>query len=92
MKVFVKNPLLEDKLDYLWEWEDWLEGDTITDAVVTVPTGLTLVETATIIDGISVLSWIEGGILGQSYVVSCKITTEEGRIKTNRARFDIKEH
>lgn len=92
MKVFVKNPLLEDKLDYLWEWEDWLEGDTIQQAVVTVPTGLTLVNPATIIDGISVLSWIEGGTLGQSYVVSCKITTSEGRIKTNRARFDIKEH
>ena len=92
MKTFIKNPLVEDKLDYLWEWEDWLDGDTISEATVTVPTGITLDGTPSIVDDVSVLMWLEGGVLNQSYVVTCKITTHGGRFKTRRARFDIKEH
>jgi len=92
MKTFIKNPLLEDKLDYLWEWEDWLDGDTIASVEMTVPEGLTLVGDAVIVDSITVLTWISGGTLTRSYVVACKITTDEGRTKTRRARFDIKEH
>ena len=92
MKTFIKNPLLEDKLDYLWEWEDWLDEDTIDEVLVTVPTGITLSDTPTVIDGISVLMWLEGGTLNTNYVVACKITTVQGRTKTRRARFDIKNH
>ena len=92
MKTFVRNPLVEDVLDYLWEWGDWLAtGETIISKEVTVPAGLTELSSS-IVGGDSVVVWISGGVIGQNYVVAVKVTTDFGRTKTRRARFEIKEH
>ena len=74
--VFDKDP--NAVLDYQWDWSAWLEtGETISTALVTVPTGLTLdsqVDTTT-----SVTAWLSGGTAGTGYAVLCHITTSAGR-------------
>ena len=92
MKTFIKNPSDEDILDYLWEWADWLDGDTIDTALVQVPTGSLAVASFSIVDGDSVVCFLEGGIVGQSYVVLCTITTAGLRTKSRRIRIDCREH
>lgn len=81
----LKDP--EARLDYTFDWRaetngtgdsDWLlDGDSISTHTLTVPSGLTLdTESA---DGDTVTAWLEGGTAGQSYTVTCHITTVQGR-------------
>lgn len=66
------------RLDYSWDWSAWLaEGETITEAVVTAPTGLTV--SASTITGGTVSVWIEGGTEGTTYRVPCHIVTSQDR-------------
>lgn len=76
MPQFPKDP--HEKLDYFFDWSAWLLTDTISSATVTASAGLTLesfTQTAT-----SVTAWVSGGISGQPYEVTCKITTTSGRV------------
>ena len=94
MKHIIKNPEDEDLLDYLWKWGDWLsEGDIIDDVNITVPSGINLVGSPTVVnDGKDVLMWLTGGTSGIIYIISCQINTIDGRTKTRRLRIEIKEH
>ena len=67
------------RLDYLFDWAQWLstDEDTITEATVTGPDGIT-VEPATFTDtGVS--AWVSGGSAGESYDLTCHIVTAAGR-------------
>jgi hypothetical protein len=79
------------KLDYILDWTDWLNDvtDTIATADVTVPTGLTL-ESHSIV-GKTVVAYISGGTVGQTYQVEYKITTDGGRIDERSIYLKIKE-
>ena len=91
MSAIPKDP--EAKLDYAWDWSDWLDATTtpnesIIAHTVTVPTGLTLdssmvsngVNTAGVtITNSQVTAWISGGTVGTTYRVECLITTTAGR-------------
>jgi hypothetical protein len=74
--VFTKDP--DAILDYQWDWSEWLAtGETITTAVITVPTGLTLDsqdDTTT-----TITAWLSGGTVGDGYQVTCEITTSASR-------------
>ena len=63
------------KLDYVFDWTEWLAtvGDTIASHTITVPTGLTLVS-STQNAGV-IVAWLSGGTLGQTYKVTCHIVT-----------------
>jgi hypothetical protein len=74
--VFVKDP--QSTLDYKFDWTGWLAEDTISSAVVTVPTGLT--SSGSSIIGKTVVVWLAGGTVEQNYIVTCNITTAAGRI------------
>ena len=75
--AFTKDPA--SRLDWVWDWTDWLAaGETITAQTVTAPDGLT-VEPPTHADG-KVTVWISGGTTGKVYRVTCQITTDSGRI------------
>lgn len=66
-------------LDYKFDWSSWLgAGETITDVVVTITSGLTLF--TEVDDDTSVTVWLSGGTDAQTYLVNCKITTTDGRI------------
>jgi hypothetical protein len=73
---FVKDP--SAILDYGFNWSDWLQtGETIASAVWTVSSGIT--KTSQEESGSIAIIWLSGGTDGESYDVSCKITTSDGR-------------
>jgi hypothetical protein len=73
--VFVKDP--QAILDYVVDWTDWLSSDTISVVAWVVPAGITnpsisnTTKTATI--------WLSSGTAGNSYDITCRITTAGGR-------------
>ena len=73
---YIKDP--DAVLDYQWDWATWLPtGDTIASATVTADTGLTVASdsnTATV-----VTAWLSGGTVGESYDVTCRVVTADGR-------------
>lgn len=71
-----KDPVA--KLDYGWDWEDWLAGDTIDTSTWTVPT--TLVKESDSKTNTTTTVWISGGTLGESYTVTNQIVTAAGRV------------
>jgi hypothetical protein len=69
------------RLDYTWDWTPWLAdvSDTISDATVTVPEGLTAVGER-VVDGGFVTQRVEGGVLDDVYKMVCRIQTVGGLI------------
>ena len=102
MFTVTKDP--DAVLDYKWDWAadtngstdpdatDWLaSGETISSAVITVPTGITkdsdsLTDTST-----SVTAWLSGGTAGTHYEVACKIVTSESRTDERTIKVHVKE-
>jgi len=93
-------------LDFPFDWRglthgvvgaesDWLAvGEQITGAVITIePEGsLQLLEPVTIADG-RVVAWLTGGIVGVTYEVSCRITTDNvpARVDERTIHISVKE-
>lgn len=73
----IRDP--DSVLDYPWDWEKWLAGDTITSHTVTLDPvdGLT-VDSSTHTDS-AVTVWLSGGTDGEDTKVTCRITTAGGR-------------
>jgi hypothetical protein len=76
MKTYIKDP--DASLDYTQDWSDWLGTDTISSFAVVVDAGIT--------QGISsnttttCTCWFSGGVTGESYTVTYRITTAAGRV------------
>lgn len=79
VKSYVKDPTA--RLDYTWDWSDWLAAidDTIDTATVTLPDGLTAVHEPVTASPF-VTQVVEGGDLGSVYRMICHITTEGGLV------------
>lgn len=76
MMIFLKDP--DAVLDYVWDWSQWLQaGEAITSYSVIAPTGITKASDAR--DGALIVAWLSGGTNGQSYQVTCRTTTNQGR-------------
>lgn len=88
---FVKTPA--GRLDYTWDWSDWLAAasDTISSATVAVPAGLTAVG-APVIDGGDVTQRISGGTVDDTYTMVCQITTTGGQIDEEPIYLTINTH
>jgi hypothetical protein len=86
--VFPKDP--DARLDYQWDWSEWLaEGETITDAVITVPDGITLDEQ---IDAdTTVTAWLIGGTDEEGYKLTCHIETSAGREDDRSIYINVRE-
>ena len=77
-------------LDYIVDWSDWLDTDTITGAPVwTVPTGLTKASQSNTTT--TATAWISGGAQGMTYTLGCRITTTGGRTDERSFRLKIVE-
>ena len=77
MKWSPKDP--EDTRDYAIDWEPFLPaGETITDALITAPDGLTIVSQA--FTDTTVTARFSDGVAGTSYNVDCTVTTSSGQI------------
>lgn len=62
-------------LPYVFDWTDWLDDDTISEAEVLVSPnedGGVAVD-ATLHDDKTVTTWLSGGKIGTSYTVTCRI-------------------
>lgn len=74
-----------------WDWTSWLsEGETITTATVTPPTGITV--TGVTHDGTTVTCKLSGGTAGERYDVVCHITTSSGQQEDDTLRVTVRDH
>jgi hypothetical protein len=88
--VFYKDPNAE--LDYRFDWSSWLDTDeVITAAAFTLETGILEGETAASFDDTTATVWLKDGEVGVIYKVSCKITTDAGRIEERTIRIKVTE-
>lgn len=65
-------------LDYVIDWSEWLETDTIASSTWDVPAGLTDISSANTTT--ETTQWLAGGTAGAVYPVTNQITTVGGRI------------
>lgn len=77
-------------LDYVWDWNEWLdEGETLTASTFLTTVGLVIsdyshtTKTATV--------WLSGGTAGQVYQVTNRITTSSGRIDDRSITIRVEE-
>lgn len=87
---YIKDP--DAKLDYLEDWGPWLAlrpGDTIDTSTWDVPTGLT--KTAASSTDTTTTVWVEGGTVGETYVVTNHVVTAQGRINDQSIKFLIQQ-
>lgn len=85
-KRFLKDPAAQ--LDYEFDWSTWLaSGETISSATVTVPSGMTLDSQVDAAD--SVTAWLTGGTAGNTYIVTCQITTSQLRTDERSITIEV---
>lgn len=78
-------------LDWEFDWSDWMaSGDSIVSSTMTIdgPDGA-LVKDSDSFAGTTATIWLSGGTLHQSYSVTNRITTAEGRSDDRTAEFTI---
>lgn len=75
-KDYKQDP--EANLDWIFDWNLWLgefefisSAQFITDPGITVTNNSSTQKTATV--------WLSGGTEGQTYRITCRVTTNEGR-------------
>lgn len=74
---FIKNPLTT--FDYVFDFSSQMEtGETISTATLTVPAGLTEVNSITGQQVVAV--WLSGGTEGERYDVICTATSDQARV------------
>jgi hypothetical protein len=93
VKSYVKDPTA--RLDYTWDWSDWLADiddtmSTATPPTVTLPDGLTAADPL-VVDGPFVTQRVEGGTLESTYQMVCQITTAGGLIDQRTIYLTIKD-
>lgn len=76
---------VDDKLSYTWNFRKFLRGDTIVSYTLTT----TLTVVVSINDATSVSAIISGGVYGQQYDVTCRITTLGGQQKDATIQLTI---
>jgi len=77
--VQIKDP--DARLDYTWDWTDWLIGaDTISTVTLAyIPNDASLTIETPVIAGGTAIVMISGGNLGKTYAVTAHLVTSEGR-------------
>jgi len=83
---FTKDP--DEILDYQIDWENWLDGDTISASSWTLEDGITEHINTTFTSTTATL-WVASGTLGTMYEATNHITTVAGREKDQTIRISI---
>lgn len=81
-----KDP--DANLDYGFLWGKWLGTDTIVQSTWIVPDGLTSINST--FTSNTTIVWVSGGILGQTYTITNRITTAAGRTDDRSITLYIK--
>lgn len=88
LQIIRKDP--DAKLDYGFDWSDWLaSGEILSVSVWVVASGLT--EVSTHRADTSTLIWLSGGTVGKTYRVSNMVTTSDDRIDERSFEVIIEE-
>lgn len=86
--VVPKDP--SDVLDYTVNWANWLTGGaTITAAVFTVETGITLGATSNTTT--TAKARLSGGTVGAQYTITCQVTLTTGEIAQRSFEVAVEE-
>lgn len=90
LNTFIKQPA--DRLDYDFDYSVFLAAaDSIETAVFTVePAGLTI--DTSLVEPTFTKVWLQGGVVGNTYKVSCTITSAHGRVKQDEIKLRIREY
>jgi len=98
MSSFVKDPgaVLDYTFDFAVETNgtgdgsDWLTvGEIISSHTIVVDDGITVGSSSETLGGKAVEVWLSGGVVGDSYNVTCSITTSLGRVDQRSMQIDI---
>lgn len=82
MTTKLKDP--DAILDYIFDWEDWLQGDTISSSTFTISPSVVgeleqpVSPVASFTDKTAKV-WLKGGLIGKKYTVTNRIQTAAGR-------------
>lgn len=82
---WIKDP--DAVKDYSLDWSEWLDGDEISSSGWTAPSGLTVVSSAQV--GTVMTVWLSGGVAGQTYKVTNRITTANNPARVDERTFEI---
>ena len=78
MKGYTKDP--DEHVDYGWDWATrLLDGESIDDSEWIVPT-TDLIDTDEQLTGTTTVIWLAGGIFDSRYLVTNRVTTNQGRV------------
>lgn len=87
MTTFQKDP--GAVLDYIWDWSRWLGEDTISSRTVTAESGITKDSDSILTGSQKVRAFISGGTVGETYDVTCQITTAAGRTDERTIAIEV---
>jgi hypothetical protein len=88
MDSAMKDP--DATLDYKRDWSVWLvDDDTITASTWIVPPGLTM-DSETHTDKTATV-WLSGGTLGESYTITNRVSTGQGRTDDRSALIVVRQ-
>lgn len=76
-----------ETLDYVIDWSDRLDDDTISLSAWTLPSGIT--QASALYDNTTTTIWLSGGTLGSTYDILNRITTAAGRTMDQTVRIKI---
>ena len=97
LKTHTKQPA--DRLDYDFDYSRWLStDDELVSAVFLVeslddpaPTN-PMVITGEVVTPFYAKVWVMGGSTGETYKVSCTVTTTRGRVKQDEIKIRLKDY
>jgi hypothetical protein len=87
---FIKDP--DAVLDYKWDWayDGWLaEDETILTSTIIAETGVTVDDDTN--DDTTATVWLSGGSVGETYTVTNRITTNQGRTDDRTMKIFIRQ-
>jgi hypothetical protein len=83
--TYLKDP--DSTLDYEIDWTAWLGADTIATSTWIPATGIT--EASSTNTTTTATVWLTGGTVGQTYLVTNRITTAAGRTDDRTIRVQV---
>ncbi|TJW14459.1 MAG: hypothetical protein E5W82_10815 [Mesorhizobium sp.] len=83
-----KDP--DEVLDYVLDWEDRLDGDTIVSSAWTIPVGSGLTINSTSFTDTTTTVWLSAGVLLTTYELLNRVVTAGGRTMDQTVRLKVK--
>lgn len=97
LKSYTKQPA--DRLDYDFDYAIWLNADDeilsaefTIDSLDDVAPQTPMTADSQVVAATFTKVWLVGGQAGETYKVSCTVTTARGRVKQDEIKIRLKEY